>query len=129
VRIDRSYLADEPGEDQRVRPARVALDGEDTAGKGECKTAPNRDNPAEAATAEKPVNVAAPDRAAETRTRGEVYADTRQCCESGWERQRLFEAPRDELVRFRVDRAGLPQISPEDTDRYIEEHRSARPGV
>ena len=110
-----------------VRRARLALNNVDTPGKDECKAAPGRDKPTEAAAAGKPTKVGNLDAPAETRGRGEVYADTRQNCESGWERQRLFDAPRDELARFRTGRAGLPQISPEEADRYIKQHRSARP--
>lgn len=63
----------------------------------------------------------------EKRTRGEAYADTRQSFESGWERHRLFEAPRAELARFRAERAGLPGTSPQDAARYIDQYRTMRP--
>jgi hypothetical protein len=46
---------------------------------------------------------------------------------SGWERHRLFEAPQAELARFRTDRAGLPEVSPEEAARYIEQQRTRRP--
>jgi hypothetical protein len=65
--------------------ARSALDGGDTASKNGCKAAPDQGNPPAAAAAAKPAKVAnrAP---AETRSRGEVYADTRQSCEDGTSR-------------------------------------------
>jgi hypothetical protein len=69
VRIDRSYLTDEPGEDLRVRHARSGADDEDTIGKDECEAAPDRDQPTEAAAAaDKPTKVADPDIRAETRS-------------------------------------------------------------
>lgn len=74
-----------------------------------------------------PVKVAEVNVIAETRSRGEVYADTRQSVESGWERNRLFEAPRAELARFRPERAVLPQTSLEEGARYVERHRAERP--
>jgi len=127
VRIDRSFLTEAPDEDHTARRARSALDDEDTAGNDEYKAAPDQDNPTEAAAADTPTTVAGLDAPAETRSRGEVYADTRQSCESGWERKRLFDALRDELARFSPGRAGLPQVSPEEADRHIEQHRPARP--
>ncbi len=96
--IDRSNLTDEPGETHIVRHARSAPDEKDTVSEGECKTAPDHDNPAEAPAANKSASDADSGATAETRTRGEVYADTRQCCESGWDRKRVFDAPRDELA-------------------------------
>ena len=127
MRIDRSCLTEAPDEDHTARRARSALDGGDTADKDECNAAPDQDNPTEAAAAGAPTTVAGLDAPAETRSRGEVYADTRQSCESGWERKRLFDALRDELARFSPGRAGLPDISPEDAARYIEQHRTGRP--
>jgi hypothetical protein len=47
--------------------------------------------------------------------------------ESGWVRQRLFNASRAELALFRTERAGLPETGPEEADRYIEQHRTGRP--
>jgi hypothetical protein len=87
----------------------------------------DQDKPTEATAADKPAKVAKLDALVETRSRGEVYADTRQSCESGWERHRLFDAPRAELARFRTERAGLPETSPEAAARYIEQHRAGRP--
>jgi hypothetical protein len=83
VRIDRSCLTDAPGEDHMVRRARSALDHADTTGKHERQAVPDQDNPAEAAAADEPAKAAKPDAPAETRSRGEVYADTRQSAESG----------------------------------------------
>ena len=64
---------------------------------------------------------------AETRSRTEAYADTRQGAESGWERNRLFQPPRAELARFTMDRAGLSEVSAAEADRYVEQNRSGRP--
>ena len=64
---------------------------------------------------------------AETRSRGEAYADSRQSSESGWERHRLFNTPRVELARFRTERAGLRETSPEQAARHVEQHRTGRP--
>jgi hypothetical protein len=64
---------------------------------------------------------------AETRTRGEAYADLRQGAESGWDRSRRFDAPRGELAAFRAERAGLPEVSSEEAGRYVERHRAGRP--
>jgi hypothetical protein len=88
---------------------------------------PAQDKPPEAARADEPDKVAKLDVPVETRSRGEVYADTRQGCESGWERHRLFDAPRAELARFRTELAGLPETSPEEASRYVEQHRTGRP--
>lgn len=88
---------------------------------------PDQDKPAEAAAADKPTKVVELDALAETRSQGEAYADTRQSFESGWERHRLFDAPRAELARFRTQRAGLPETSPEEAARYVEQHRIGRP--
>lgn len=87
----------------------------------------DQDQPAEVAAAQKPAKVANLDALAETRSRGEVYADTRQSVESGWERHRLFAAPRAELARFRPERAGLPETSLAQASRYVEQHRGDRP--
>jgi hypothetical protein len=69
------------------------------------------------------------DALAETGTRGEAYANTRQGAESGWERHRRFDAPRAELARFKMERAGLPESSPEEATRYIEQQRARRPWI
>ena len=88
---------------------------------------PDQDRPAEVAAADRPVKVAQLDALVETRGRGEVYADTRQSVESGWERDRQFDAPRAELARFRPERAGLPETSLEEAARYLDQHRTERP--
>jgi hypothetical protein len=88
---------------------------------------PDEDKPAEAAAADGPTKVVKLDALAETRSQGEAYADTRQSFESGWERHRPFDAPRAELARFRPERAGLPETSPEEAARYVEQHRIGRP--
>lgn len=55
-----------------------------------------------------------------------AYAVSRQRTEGGWEPRR-FEAPRAELARFDPERAGLPRMSVDDADRYIAQHKGARP--
>jgi hypothetical protein len=60
------------------------------------------------------------------RTRSEAWADLRQQAESDW-RPRKFDAPRAELAKFDLERAGLPSMSYEEADKYIDEHRGARP--
>jgi hypothetical protein len=127
VRIDRSFLTDASGEDHVARRVRSALDDVDTVSNDERRAAPDQDKAAETAAADKPTKVAKLDAPAETRSRGEVYADTRQSGETGWERHRLFDAPRDELAQFKTGRAGLPQINPAEADRHVEQYRSARP--
>jgi hypothetical protein len=88
---------------------------------------PDRDTPTKVIAAGKLAEVVQLDALAETSTRGEAYANTRQGAESGWERHRLFDAPRAELARFRTGRAGLSEISPEEAARYVEEQRARRP--
>src|ERR1700691_890377 len=88
---------------------------------------PDRDTPTEVTAAGKLATVAKLEALAETGTRGEAYANTRQSAESGWDRHRLFDAPHAELARFRTERAGLPEASPEEAARYIEQHRARRP--
>jgi hypothetical protein len=127
VRIDRSYLTDAPGEDDRVRRGRSALDDVDTAAKDECKAAPDQDKPTEAAAADKPAKVANLGVPAETRSRGEVYADTRQTGESGWERHRKWDTTDTELARFKTERAGLRETSQKEADDYVEQRRATRP--
>jgi len=87
----------------------------------------DRDMPAEARATDKSAKVPGPDMPAETRSRGETYADTRQALESGWESKRLFDAPRAELARFIPERAGLPKTSADDATRHLEQNGSARP--
>jgi hypothetical protein len=127
VRIDRSCLTDAPGEDHMVRRARSAPGNADTTGKGECPAVPDRDNPAEAAAADKPTKAANRDAPAETRSRGEVYADTRQTAESGWDRHRKWGTTDTELAQFKTERAGLRETSQKEADDYIEQHRAGRP--
>jgi hypothetical protein len=88
---------------------------------------PDRDTPTEVTATGKLAKVVALDALAMTDTRRQAYANTRQSAESGWERHRLFEAPHAELARFRTERAGLPEISPEEAARYIEQQRARRP--
>jgi hypothetical protein len=88
---------------------------------------PDRDTPTEVTAVGKLAKVVRLDALADMRTRGETYADYRQTLESGWDRHRLFDAPRAELARFRTERAGLPDITPEEAARYIERHHAERP--
>lgn len=88
----------------------------------------DRDRPAEAAAVgEGTFRGAEVGVVVEVRTRGEAFADLRQSDESGWDRNRRFEAPRAELAQFKAVRAGLPEVSAEEADRYIERHRGSRP--
>ena len=87
----------------------------------------DRDAPTEVAAVGKLAKVIQIDALAEVRTRGQAYADTRQGLESGWDRHRLFDPPRAELARFRTEGAGLPETSPEEAARYIEQQRTRRP--
>jgi hypothetical protein len=70
---------------------------------------PDRDTPTEVASVGKLATGVRLDALADTRTRGETYADYRQTLESGWDRHRLFDAPRAQLARFRTERAGLAE--------------------
>jgi hypothetical protein len=88
---------------------------------------PDRDTPTEVTAAGKLTAVVRLDALADMRTKGETYADYRQTLESGWDRHRLFDAPRAELARFRTERAGLAETSPEEAARYIEQQRARRP--
>jgi len=85
------------------------------------------DKPAEALSTGEPAKVARHDVPAETRNRGETYADTRQALESGWESKRRFDSPCAELAGFSPERAGLPKTSAEDADRYLEQRGTTRP--
>jgi hypothetical protein len=110
-----------------ARRARSALGDKDTVGKDECHAASDRDTPAEAVAADTPTKVADPHKPAETRSRGEVYGDTRQSAESGWDRHRKFDTTGTELAQFKTERAGLRQTSQKEGDRYVEQHRAGRP--
>jgi hypothetical protein len=88
----------------------------------------DRDKPTEAAAAGEAVREpGVPHMAVEARTRDEAHADLRQSVESGWDRRGRFDAPRGELAVFRVERAGLPEVSPGEAERYVERHRAGRP--
>jgi hypothetical protein len=99
--FDRGF--DRDNESERDRPAEAAAVGGGTARDGRARVA------------------------AETRTRGEAQADLRQAAGSGWDRHRRFEAPRGELAAFRVESAGLPEVSVAEAARYIERNRAGRP--
>ncbi len=88
---------------------------------------PDQDTPTEVTAVGKPATVTGLDALAETRTRGEAHADHRQSRESGWDQHRLFDPPRAELARFKMERARLPESSPEEAARYIEQQRARRP--
>jgi hypothetical protein len=62
----------------------------------------------------------------EQRSRGEARADLRQRVDGNWE-PRKFEAPRAELGRFNLERAGLPSLSLDSAARYVEQQRASRP--
>src|SRR5260370_1031600 len=48
-------------------------------------------------------------------------------CARSCARRGRFDAPRGELAVFRVERAGLPEVSPREAERYVERHRAGRP--
>jgi hypothetical protein len=109
-------VIDRPG----AAPAEVELDNS-------CLDGPqDPDTPQEITPAEDSGERSQSDLPEETRTRGEVHADLRQQAESGWKAQK-FDAPRAELAAFDLKRAGLPSMSFEEADRYIDQHREARP--
>jgi hypothetical protein len=58
--------------------------------------------------------------------RREESAEARQRAEGNWD-ERPFKVDREELGRFDLKRAGLPDMSIESAAKYIEEHRAARP--
>src|SRR3984957_8909428 len=58
--------------------------------------------------------------------RREESAESRQRVEGDWD-ERPFKVDREELGRFDLKRAGLPDMSIESAAKYIEEHRAARP--
>jgi hypothetical protein len=87
---------------------------------------PGSGAPRELAFADDPAERAQPLPLDEPRSRGMVYAEQRQRAEGGWE-PRPFETPRAELGRFDPERAGLPRISLDAADNYIEQQRTTRP--
>jgi hypothetical protein len=87
---------------------------------------PDPDKPGELALADGPADRESSPPLDDSRSRGEAYAELRQRAEGGWEPLR-FEAPRAELGRFDPERAGLPATSLDAADKYIAEHRTARP--
>lgn len=84
------------------------------------------DTPRQLALADEPADGAQPVSPDDPRSMGEVYAETRQRADGGWE-PRQFDAPRSELGRFNPERAGLPPISLDAADEYIAQHRTTRP--
>jgi hypothetical protein len=58
--------------------------------------------------------------------RREESAELRQRVEGNWD-ERPFKVDREELGRFDLKRAGLPDMSIESAAKYIDEHRAARP--
>jgi hypothetical protein len=58
--------------------------------------------------------------------RREESAELRQRVEGNWD-ERPFTVDREELGRFDLKRAGLPDMSIESAATYIEEHRGSRP--
>jgi hypothetical protein len=58
--------------------------------------------------------------------RREESAESQQRVEGDWD-ERPFKADRAELARFDLKRAGLPDMSIESANKYIDEHRDSRP--
>ena len=58
--------------------------------------------------------------------RREESAESRQRVDGHWKSDR-FEVNREELGRFDLKRAGLPDMSIESAAKYIDEHRASRP--
>jgi hypothetical protein len=58
--------------------------------------------------------------------RREASAEARQRAESDWD-PRPFKVDREELGRFDLKRAGLPDMSIESAAKYIDENRASRP--
>ena len=58
--------------------------------------------------------------------RREESAEARQRAEGNWE-ERPFKVDREELGKFDLRRAGLPDMSIESAAKYVEEHRASRP--
>jgi hypothetical protein len=58
--------------------------------------------------------------------RREESAESRQRVDGHWKSDR-FEVNREELSRFDLKRAGLPDMSIESAAKYIDEHRASRP--
>jgi hypothetical protein len=58
--------------------------------------------------------------------RREESAESQQRVEGNWD-ERPFKVDREELGRFDLKRAGLPDMSIESAAKYIEEHRASRP--
>ena len=89
----------------------------------------DRDMLTEATAAGKLATVVSLDALAETGTRGETYADYRadRLSQDGIGIA-LFDAPRAELARFRTERAGLAEASPEEAAADIAQQRARRPG-
>ena len=103
-----------PDEEPEEVPADVPAEGPDAPQ----ELPPPKDSPAHRQPHE-PRN--------DPRSPSEVRADLLQQTESGWNPDHKFEAPRKELAEFNLKRAGLPEMSFEEADKYVEEHRAARP--
>jgi hypothetical protein len=58
--------------------------------------------------------------------RREESAESQQRVEGDWD-ERPFKVDREELGRFDLKRAGLPDMTIESAAKYIEEHRASRP--
>jgi hypothetical protein len=59
--------------------------------------------------------------------RREASADLQQQVDGNGKPDAPFKVNRDELARFDLKRAGLPDMSIEDAAKYVSEHRAARP--
>lgn len=58
--------------------------------------------------------------------RREASADSQQQADGNWKPQK-FEVDREELRRFDLKRAGLPDFSIDSAAKYVDEHRASRP--
>jgi hypothetical protein len=58
--------------------------------------------------------------------RREESAELRQRVEGDWD-ERPFKVDREELGRFDLKRAGLPDMSIDSAAKYVEQHRASRP--
>jgi hypothetical protein len=58
--------------------------------------------------------------------RREESAESQQRVDGNWKSDH-FEVPREELARFDLKRAGLPDMSIEAAAKYVAEHRDSRP--
>jgi len=84
------------------------------------------DEPREVPETEKPLESPQGEVLDDPEKRREASAELRQRVEGNWD-ESPFKVDREELGRFDLKRAGLPDMSIESAAKYIEEHRAARP--